>query len=118
MIKLFYILTAIFFMYLFIFFPLDILLLGFHKQLQILSRCSSFHSTIVFLVIKKCVIFNINSITSMMKFFLGKSRWGIIGHFLSHYLMALIPSLCVIFEYNDSTSNDARSVFSGTAEGK
>ena len=31
--------------------------------------------------------------------------------------MALIPSLCGIFEYNDSTSNDARRVFSGTAEG-
>ena len=32
--------------------------------------------------------------------------------------MALIPSLCVIFDYNDSTSNDARSVVLGTAEGK
>ena len=32
--------------------------------------------------------------------------------------MALIPISFGIFEYNVSTSNDARSVLSGTAEGK
>ena len=32
--------------------------------------------------------------------------------------MVSIPSSFGIFEYNYSTSNDARSVFSGTAEGK
>ena len=71
MYKLFCILTAIFFMYLFyIIFPLNILLLGLHKQAQILSPLQ-------FLLFddnfshynKMCYFFNINSIPSIMNFF-------------------------------------------------
>ena len=72
---------------------------------------------IIFLIKTKCVIFNINSIPSIMNFL--ENLDGVsFGYFLCQYLMALIPISCEIFEYNVSTSNDARSVLSGTAEDK